>query len=78
MKTTGGRIAPNLKVRAKVELVFRVLKCQFGFAKMRYRGLAKNANHVLAVFALGEHRAGEAAPVTIGTDLVHPQVAERP
>ena len=27
---------------------------------------------------IGEHRAGEAAPVTVGTGLVRPQVAERP
>lgn len=25
-------------VRAKVEHVFRVLKCQFGYRKVRYRG----------------------------------------
>lgn len=40
------------KVCAKVEHVFRVLKCQFGFTKVRYRGLAKNANHLFAAFAL--------------------------
>jgi len=40
------------KVRAKVEHVFRVLKCQFGFTKVRYRGLDKNANHLFAAFAL--------------------------
>jgi transposase, IS5 family len=31
------------KVRAKVEHVFQVLKLQFGFVKVRYRGLKKNA-----------------------------------
>lgn len=40
------------KVRAKVEHVFRVLKCQFGFTRVRYRGLEKNANHLFAAFAL--------------------------
>ena len=30
------------KVRAKVEHVFRVVKCQFGYRKVRYRGIAKN------------------------------------
>lgn len=40
------------KVRAKVEHVFRVLKCQFGFTRVRYRGLDKNANHLFAAFAL--------------------------
>jgi len=39
-------------VRAKVEHVFRVLKCQFGYTKVRYRGLDKNANHLFAAFAL--------------------------
>ncbi len=33
-------------VRARVEHVFRVIKCQFGFQKTRYRGLAKNASQV--------------------------------
>ena len=40
------------KVRAKVEHVFRVMKCQFGYRKVRYRGLAKNAAHVFALLAL--------------------------
>jgi len=31
------------KVRAKVEHVFRVVKCQFGYRRVRYRGLTKNA-----------------------------------
>ena len=39
-------------VRAKVEHVFRVLKCQFGFTKVRYRGLEKNANHLFSALAL--------------------------
>jgi hypothetical protein len=28
-------------IRAKVEHPFRVIKCQFGFIKVRYRGLAQ-------------------------------------
>jgi len=39
-------------VRAKVEHLFRVLKRQFGFTKVRYRGLEKNANHLFAALAL--------------------------
>lgn len=27
------------KIRAKVEHVFRVMKCQFGYSKVRYRGI---------------------------------------
>jgi IS5 family transposase len=30
-------------IRAKVEHVFRVLKCQFGYRKVRYRGIEKTA-----------------------------------
>jgi transposase, IS5 family len=40
------------KVCAKVEHVFRVLKCQFGYRKVRYRGLAKNAAQVFSLLAL--------------------------
>ncbi len=40
------------RTRARVEHVFLVLKRQFGFAKARYRGLAKNANRVFTALAL--------------------------
>lgn len=40
------------RVRSKVEHVFGVLKLKFGFVKVRYRGLRKNANRLLATFAL--------------------------
>ena len=40
-------------VRAKVEHPFRVLKRQFGFTKVRYRGLAKNTAQIITLFALG-------------------------
>ena len=39
-------------IRAKVEHPFRVIKRQFGFVKVRYRGLAKNAAQVKTLFAL--------------------------
>jgi IS5 family transposase len=39
-------------VRAKVEHPFRVIKCQFGFTKVRYRGLAKNTAQLVTQFAL--------------------------
>jgi transposase, IS5 family len=39
-------------VRAKVEHPFRVIKRQFGLAKVRFKGLAKNAAHVITLFAL--------------------------
>lgn len=40
------------KVRSKVEHVFGVLKLKFGFVKVRYRGLKKNANRLFAACAL--------------------------
>jgi IS5 family transposase len=39
-------------VRAKVEHPFLTLKRLWGFAKVRYRGLAKNANRAFAMLAL--------------------------
>ncbi|WP_143698891.1 transposase, partial [Xanthomonas oryzae] len=39
-------------VRAKVELPFRVIKRQFGYTKVLYRGLAKNPAQVQTLFAL--------------------------
>ncbi len=39
-------------VRAKVEHVFRVIKCQFGYRKVRYRGLAKNEAQLHTLTAL--------------------------
>ena len=39
-------------VRAIVEHPFRVLKQQFGFVKVRYRGLAKNTGQIVTLFAL--------------------------
>lgn len=39
-------------VRAFVEHPFRIIKCQFGFKKARYRGIAKNDNKLAVLFAL--------------------------
>ncbi len=39
-------------IRSKVEHPFRVLKRQFGYAKVRYRGLAKNTANLHTLFAL--------------------------
>jgi hypothetical protein len=38
-------------VRCKVEHVFRIIKCQFGYTKTRYKGLMKNENRLYAMFA---------------------------
>ena len=40
------------KVRAKVEHPFAVIKLMFGFVKVRYRGLAKNAHRLFVACAL--------------------------
>jgi len=39
-------------VRSKVEHVFAVMKLKFGFVKVRYRGLKKNANRLFTTCAL--------------------------
>ena len=40
------------QLRARVEHPFRVVKRQFGFTKVRYRGLAKNTAQLTTLFAL--------------------------
>lgn len=55
-------------VRAKVEHPFLILKRLWGFAKVRYRGLAKNANRAFAMLAMlnlskwGKPLMGEVRP----------------
>ena len=39
-------------VRAKVEHPFRVIRRQFGYVKVRYRGLKKNTAQLVTLFAL--------------------------
>lgn len=39
-------------IRAKVEHPFRVVKRQFAYLKVRYRGIAKNAAQIFTLFAL--------------------------
>ena len=38
-------------VRCKVEHAFRIIKCQFGYKKVAYKGLKKNENRLYAMFA---------------------------
>jgi len=40
------------RIRAKVEHPFRVIKCQFGYIKVCFRGLAKNTAQPMTMFAL--------------------------
>jgi IS5 family transposase len=44
--------AARSRVRARGEHIFRVMKCQWGFTKVRYRGLMKNTTRILATLAL--------------------------
>src|SRR5690606_22622480 len=52
-------------LRAKMEPPFRVIKRQFGYTKVRYRGLAKNSAQLLTLFTLSnlwmarQHLMGE-------------------
>jgi IS5 family transposase len=41
------------QMRSKVEHAFRILKCQFGYRKVRYWGLAKNKAQLVTLFMLG-------------------------
>jgi len=42
----------NSGIRARVEHVFRIVKRQFGYTKVRYRGLAKNTAQVMTLIGL--------------------------
>lgn len=50
--TDRSRNRTKSKVRSKVEHVFGVMKRVFGFTKVRYRGLAKNAHALFVLSAL--------------------------
>jgi len=39
-------------VRERVEHIFRIIKCQFGYRKTPYRGLEKRSAHVNALVRL--------------------------
>ena len=52
MRWSERRTGPSRQIRSKVEHVFGVMKLKFGFVKVRYRGLAKNANRLFATCAL--------------------------
>lgn len=42
----------NSKIRARIEHCFRVIKCQFGYKKIRYKGLEKNRVQVFSLLGL--------------------------
>ena len=39
-------------IRARVEHLFRVIRRQFGYTKVRYRGLKKNTAQLMTLFVL--------------------------
>ena len=43
-------------MRSKVQHTFRVIKWQFGYTKVRYRGLAKNTAQLLTLSTLSNLR----------------------
>lgn len=54
-KLTGANKRTNRRlssIRARVEHIFRVIKRQFGYTKVRYKGLAKNAAQVFTLIGL--------------------------
>jgi IS5 family transposase len=55
--TAAGRVRERIEhlkaqVRARGEHAFRVIKRQFGYVKVRYRGLTKNTAQLRTLFAL--------------------------
>ena len=42
----------HASVRAKVDHAFRIIKCQFGYRKTRYRGIEKNGAQLFSLMAL--------------------------
>ena len=55
--TAAGRLRERIEhlkaqVRARGEHAFRVIKRQFGYVKVRYRGLTKNTAQLYTLFAL--------------------------
>ena len=50
--TLGKRNRQQSRVRARVEHLFRIIKCQFGYRQVRYRGLEKNRIQVMSLMAM--------------------------
>lgn len=59
-------------IRAKVEHPFRVIKRQFGYTNVRYRGLKKNTLQLTTLFALSNLWIG-ALPIAGGAGMSAPE-----
>src|SRR5258705_4155380 len=55
----------NSGIRARVEHLFRIVKRQFGYTKVRYRGLAKNTAQVMVLIGLANLYALRRRLVTV-------------
>lgn len=51
-RSQASKKSPKSKIRARVEHVFAVVKRLWGFSKVRYRGLAKNASRAFTALAV--------------------------
>jgi hypothetical protein len=51
-QATGQLLRKNNRTRAKGEHAFRIVKDLWGYSKVRYRGIEKNAAQVFTLFAL--------------------------
>jgi len=63
-------------IRAKVEHPFRVIKRQFGLAKVRFRGLAKNTAHIVTLFALSNLWMARRKLLAMMAGALRPQFAK--
>ena len=59
-----------------MEHVFRIIKCQFGYRKVRYKGLAKNRAQVMSLVALANLPAARLASGQAGRYLSVAPVAD--
>jgi hypothetical protein len=66
------------RIRAKVEHPFRVIKRQFGYTKVKYRGLAKNTANLVTLFALSNLWMARRSLLQELRGCVRPQSAQGP
>ena len=62
-------------VRAKDEYPFRVITCPFGLTKVRYKGLAKNTEHLMTLFALNNVYGTKTFAGCVGMSSPAPQAS---
>ena len=60
-------------IRAKVEHPFLWVKRRFGYAKVRYRGLAKNTQRLALLLGLAKKDNGGASPGSLTGPTCAPQ-----